>query len=43
MKVTCGTLPNESPTVVLSKKAKLAATGMHTSVYAQPNTTKKIG
>jgi len=33
----------EAPVVVISKRAKLAATGMHTAVYAQPNTTKKIG
>jgi lipoprotein-anchoring transpeptidase ErfK/SrfK len=33
----------EAPAVTISKKAKLAATGMHTPVYAQPNTTKKIG
>ena len=33
----------DGPAVVLSKTAKLAATGMHTPVYAQPNTTKKIG
>jgi hypothetical protein len=41
--VSSASLPNEAPTVVISKKAKLAATGMHTAVYAQPNTTKKIG
>ena len=32
-----------APNVVLSKKAKLAAIGMHTAIYAGPNQTKKIG
>jgi hypothetical protein len=42
--ISSGVLPNgEPPAVVISKKAKLAATGMHTAVYALPNTTKKIG
>lgn len=35
--------PDEAPTVVLSKKAKLAAIGMHTAVYATPSQAKKIG
>jgi hypothetical protein len=33
----------DAPAVAISKKAKLAATGMHVPIYAQPNTTKKIG
>ncbi len=37
------TLPAEAPAVTISKTAKLAAIGMHTGVYAQPNLTKKIG
>ncbi|MDF2696472.1 MAG: hypothetical protein K0S65_4855 [Labilithrix sp.] len=42
--VASATVPGgEAPAVTISKKAKLAATGMHTAVYAQPNTTKKIG
>ena len=28
--------PDQAPAVVLSKKAKLAAVGMHTAVYATP-------
>jgi lipoprotein-anchoring transpeptidase ErfK/SrfK len=41
--VASAALPSETPAVVVSKTARIAATGMHTGVYAQPNTTKKIG
>lgn len=38
------TLPNGAPaSVAISKTARLAAIGMNTGVYAQPNQTKKIG
>ena len=41
--IASATLPNEAPAVKISRSAKIAAVGMHTGVYAQPNTTKKIG
>jgi lipoprotein-anchoring transpeptidase ErfK/SrfK len=41
--IASATLPNDAPAVSLSTKAKLAATGVHTAIYAQPNLTKKIG
>ncbi len=42
--VSSAALPGEAPpAVTISKKAKLAAVGMHTAVYATPSTTKKIG
>jgi len=41
--IASATLPGDAPPVTISSKAKLAAVGMHTAVYAQPNTTKKIG
>lgn len=42
--IASAAVPGEAPTVVLSKKAKLAATGMHTPVLAAPSmTAKKLG
>jgi lipoprotein-anchoring transpeptidase ErfK/SrfK len=42
--VASATVPGEPPPVILSKTAKLAATGMHTPVYEAPSTaSKKLG
>jgi hypothetical protein len=41
--IASAAVPGTAPPVTISKTAKLAAIGMHTAVYAQPNTTKKIG
>lgn len=41
--IASATLPSAPPAVTISKTAKLAALGMSTGVYAQPNQTKKIG
>jgi lipoprotein-anchoring transpeptidase ErfK/SrfK len=41
--IASATVPGTAPAVTISKTARLAAIGMNTGVYAQPNPSKKIG